>query len=78
MNFEGIYILEIRELMREMDIVLEHIPRTQNGDADRLAKRERDQLEDFKETGFQNGDCIACILSFSLVVSSNLLCCIVL
>lgn len=36
------YILKIKVIMREMSIVLKHIPRTQNGVTNRLAKWGRD------------------------------------
>lgn len=32
------YIHEVKVIMREMGIILKHIPRCQNGVADRLAK----------------------------------------
>lgn len=50
------YILKVRVIMREMGIVLNHIPRTQNGEADRLAKWGRDQSEGFKGDNFPEWD----------------------
>lgn len=46
------YLYEIRDLMREMGVVLSHIPRSQNGEADRLAKWGREQTAVFKGSSF--------------------------
>lgn len=50
------FIYEIQAIVKEMDIVLSHIARSQNGEADRLAKWGREQPEAFKGNSYPEWD----------------------
>lgn len=58
---EGSWVLrnsinEIRAILREMATVLSHIPRCQNGEADRLTKWGREQVECYRRESYLEWD----------------------